>query len=343
MAVRRRSAVSLANAPRLVRVLLALLELHLDLTAVGRLEVVDETVELRAVVPDVEQRHGGVALHAAPVRVDRRRHGSVGPRWTHAVLAGGHHQAGGQARHVPLEGPGQCLVEVAQVEIEVALRRGPQPEVQDVGVTAELDLDPAVRSRRQVRGHDGGCAAVEVPRGQGHALVPQRHQLREPDAVLGRDRLNGVVPAVSARPSLRCRPSGPGPGTAGPPPGARPLSLPGRAALRRVWIPRRVCSRSPFRRSGRWRLSSPLRRRRTWERAGGHRRGVSPELHSVRGGQSRGARSAGRRAGLLPRRSRPPMVPCCHCPREVARDSGLMVVTEELRCLSIAASSPART
>ena len=136
----------------------------------------------------------GVAAHPSPVGVDGRRHRRVGLGGLHRVLPGRHHQAGRQARHVPFERAGQRLVEVAQVEVEVALGRGPQPVVQDVGVAAELDLDPAVRPRGQVRRHDRGGAAVVVPRGQRHALVPQRDQLGQPDVVLGRDGLEGVVP-----------------------------------------------------------------------------------------------------------------------------------------------------
>ena len=175
--------------------LLLLLELHLHLAAVGRFEVVDELVEARALVPDVEQRQRGVVPHAVAVGVDRRRDRGVRLRRLHPVLPRRHHQAGGQAGHVPLEGPGQGLVEVAQVEVEVALRRGPQAEVQDVGVTAELDLNAAVRPGGEVGRHDGGGAAVEVPRREGHALVPEPGELGQPDVVLRQERVDGIVPA----------------------------------------------------------------------------------------------------------------------------------------------------
>ena len=113
----------------------------------------------------------------------------------HPVLPRRHHQAGGQAGHVPLEGPGQGLVEVAQIEVEVALRRGPEAEVQDVGVTAELDLDAAVRPGGEVGRHHRGGAAVEVPRRKGHALVPEPGELGEADVILRQERVHGIVPA----------------------------------------------------------------------------------------------------------------------------------------------------
>ena len=175
--------------------LLALLELDLHLAAVGRFEVVDELVEARALVPDVEERQGGVVPHPVAVGVDRRRHRGVCLGGLHPVLPGGHHQAGGEAGDVPLEGPGQRLVEVTQVEVEVALGRGPEPEVQDVGVTAELDFNAAVGAGGEVGRHDGGRAAVEVPRRDGHALVPERGELGQPDVVLGQERVDGIVAA----------------------------------------------------------------------------------------------------------------------------------------------------
>ena len=208
----RRSVVSFSNAPRLVRVLLVLLELHLHLAAVGGLEVVDELVEACALVPDVEQRQGGVVPHPVAVGVDRRRHGGVRLARLHPVLPRRHHQAGGEAGHVPLEGPGQGLVEVAQVEVEVALRRGPQPEVQDMRVTAELHLDAAVRPGGQVGRHDRRRAAVEVPRRERHALVPERGELGEPDVVLGQERVDGIVAAGPLVPLAQVGPGRQDPG-----------------------------------------------------------------------------------------------------------------------------------
>ncbi len=192
--------------------LLLLLELHLHLAAVGRFEVVDELVEARAFVPDVEKGQGGVVPHPVAIGVDRRRDRGIRLRGLHPVLPRRHHQAGGQAGHVPLEGPGQGLVEVAQVEVEVALGRGPQAEVQDVGVTAELDLDAAVRPGGEVGRHDGGGAAVEVPRRKGHALMPEPGELGEPDVVLRQERVHGIVPAGPFVPVTQVSPGGQYPG-----------------------------------------------------------------------------------------------------------------------------------
>ena len=54
---------------------------------------------------------------------------------------------------VPLERAGQRLVEVAQVERQLPLRRGPQSEVQDVRVAAQLHGQP-------VSGREARSAAI---------------------------------------------------------------------------------------------------------------------------------------------------------------------------------------
>ena len=187
--------VSLAKAPRLGAALLLLLDVDRDQAPVGRLEVPQQVFHVHAVVPDVELGHGGVPAHPALVGIDRHLHRHFGPGGPHPVLTAGHHQAGGEALDVPLEGPAQGLVEVPQVEEQVALGGGPQPEVQDVGVAAQLDDQSAVGLAGQVGGHDGGRPPVVVPRRGGHPLVPQAHQPGHPDGVLGGDGRQRVVGA----------------------------------------------------------------------------------------------------------------------------------------------------
>jgi hypothetical protein len=65
-----------------------------------------------------------------------------------------------------------------------------------MGVTAQLDFDPAVRSGGQIGRHDGGGAPVEVPRRLGHAFVAERSELGQPDFVLGQDPVDWIMPAV---------------------------------------------------------------------------------------------------------------------------------------------------
>ena len=198
---------------------LALLDVHLDPAAVGPLEVVDEARDLGAVVPDVELVHGGVAAHAPAIGVDGRPDRGLGPRRLEPVLVRRDDEAGRQPGHVPLEGPGERLVEVPQVEVEVALGRRPQAEVEDVSIAAELDLQTAVRARGEVGRHDRRGATVVVPRRAGHALVAQRRKLGQADGVLGQHGLERIVATDALVPGAdgragRVRTGGPAPGPA---------------------------------------------------------------------------------------------------------------------------------
>ena len=172
-----------------------LLDVDQQLPTVGRREVLDQTVDVSPVVPEVELRHRRVAGHLVPVGFHCRDHGLIGRGRLEAILPRRHHQAGGESLHVPLKGPGQRLVEVAQVEQEVALWRGPQTKIEDVGVAAELDPQPAVGPGREIGGHHGGRSAVVVPRRGHHASMSDGEQLGDPDGVLGQDRIEGIVPA----------------------------------------------------------------------------------------------------------------------------------------------------
>lgn len=81
-----------------------------------------------------------------------------------SVLTGRDRDAGREPFDVPLEGSGEGLVEVVEVEEERAFRGGVQAEVQQVGVSAELDGEPGVRLGGEVGGHDGGGPAQERER-----------------------------------------------------------------------------------------------------------------------------------------------------------------------------------
>ena len=87
----------------------------------------------------------------------------------------------GEARGEPLDVPfprsGIRLVEIVDVEQELALGRAEQAEVRDVGVAARLDDEARSGRRGQVRGHQVGGAAVERERRREHPPVPDRDEL----------------------------------------------------------------------------------------------------------------------------------------------------------------------
>jgi hypothetical protein len=168
--------------------------------SVGGLEVADQVVDVRAVVPDVEFRHRRVLAHAPGVGLYASGYRGRRPGRLDPALPRGHYQAGGETLDIPLKRAGQGFVEVTQVERQIPLRRGPQAEVKDMGIAAQLHHQPAVRLAAQIAGHDRGGAPVVVPRRDGHALMPEGSQFGHADLVLGQDRFQRVVPAILLAP-----------------------------------------------------------------------------------------------------------------------------------------------
>jgi len=176
-------------------------------------------VDADPVVPDREVAHPGVGLHAQPVL---GRHGRR--RRTHHVgrqvdVVAGEDERRRQAQDIPLEGSGIGLVEVVDVEDDAAIRGREHPEVRQVGITAELRDEAAVRPGGEVAGHHGGAAPVERERRDGHATVPQREQRLHPVGLLGGEHLDGIG-AIGRRRVLRDG----GPGKLAP--GSAPRLLP---------------------------------------------------------------------------------------------------------------------
>ena len=89
-------------------------------------------------------------------------------------------------------GPRQGLVEIVEVEDQVALGRGEHAEVAQVGVPAGLDVQSGAGRGGQVRGHDEGRAPVEGERGHQHPAVPDGHQLLHPRHGLALEELHRI-------------------------------------------------------------------------------------------------------------------------------------------------------
>ena len=115
-------------------------------------------------------------------------------------LRAGDLEAGRQALEVPLEGPGQRLVEVVDVEDQVPLRRGEAPEVGQVRVSAQLDIEPGAVHVSQIGGHHRGRA-----RGRRRRRTPPSGRSGS-----GPDRESGWWPGGRGSPGGRCgRPGAP--------------------------------------------------------------------------------------------------------------------------------------
>ena len=123
--------------------------------------------------------HGRVAGHPLAIGAHRAVDHVPGVVAGHPDLAAGDHEARRETLEVELERPGQGLVEVVDVEEQVALRRCEQPEVRQVRVAAELDGDAGPRSRREVRCHRQCRAAIERERRDRHPAIADRHEVRQ--------------------------------------------------------------------------------------------------------------------------------------------------------------------
>ncbi len=161
----------------------------------------ENAVEIDAVVPDVEGAHRSVVDHPFTVgahRVRRRlRRLAVGQ----TEMLGGDDDAGGQPLDVPLPRRRQGLVEIVDVEEDVALRRGEPAEIHQVSVAAGLDAKPGRRGRRQVGRHHRGRAAIEGERRLRHAPEADRDQLRN-SAIVGLvQKLDRVAPVLVRLPA----------------------------------------------------------------------------------------------------------------------------------------------
>src|SRR5687768_18142765 len=95
-----------------------------------------------------------------------------------SLLASEDDRAGGEPLDLPLPGPDVGLVEIVEVENERSLGGSVAAEVGDMGVAAELDMNPGRRRLGQVVRHDDGRAAQEGERRGGHPAVAQRDEVR---------------------------------------------------------------------------------------------------------------------------------------------------------------------
>ena len=66
------------------------------------------------------------------------------------------------------------LIEIVQVEDQLAVRRGERAQVLHVRIAAQLSVEAGVGQSRQVGCHDGDCASKESERRQAHASVFDR-------------------------------------------------------------------------------------------------------------------------------------------------------------------------
>ncbi len=112
-------------------------------------------------VPDREVPLGGETVHRLLVAASSR-HGDLAAL-SHRQPVGppGHDEARREALDVPLPRPRAGLVEVVDVEEQVAFRGGEHAEVRQVGVAAQLRVEAGVGVGGEVGGHHRRASAEE--------------------------------------------------------------------------------------------------------------------------------------------------------------------------------------
>ncbi len=143
-----------------------------------RRQLREDVVDVDARVPEVERWHRGERGHRLAVRPADGEVDRAPPALGEAAVAAGDREAGDEPLEVPFERPRQRLVEVVRVEHEAPVRGRIDPEVREMRIAAELDVEPRPRRSREIGGHQVGRPAVERERRDQHAPVPDRHQLR---------------------------------------------------------------------------------------------------------------------------------------------------------------------
>ena len=123
-----------------------------------------------------------------------------------------------QSLDVPFPRRRQCLVEVIDVEDDVAFRRCKATEVHQMAVAACLHPDADVGRSGEVGGHHPGGATVEGKRRLEHPAVADRHKVRQPAGIRRTQQIyrirarlaflpGGMLGArelVAQRPARRC-------------------------------------------------------------------------------------------------------------------------------------------
>ncbi len=114
------------------------------------------------------------------------------------------------------QGGWKRLVEVVDVEDDVALRRGEAPEVREMAIPAGLDSEPGDGRDGEIGGHDAGGPAVEGERRLQHAAVANWDEFRHAALVACAKDFDGIgAPGSTLPTAVLCARNGVAQGFAG--------------------------------------------------------------------------------------------------------------------------------
>ena len=151
-----------------------------------------EPVHVEPVVGPHQQRLIRQERHLVAVRRHTRHNGGRAVLLRGGVLPAGDPDARDESAQVPLPGARVRLVEVVQVDDQLALGRGVEAEVAQVRVPADDRRNPGRRQRRHVVGHHDRRAAQEPVWRAHHPSDPDRDQVRQPTLVRDPNQRNRI-------------------------------------------------------------------------------------------------------------------------------------------------------
>ncbi|HEY1539894.1 MAG TPA: hypothetical protein VGF63_10890 [Solirubrobacteraceae bacterium] len=159
------------------RLLQAALELPRSFDVDARGEQARDRVHVEARVPHLEVALSGERAHRLAVGGRRLTDGVRDLLGGELAVATGDAHARREPLDVPLPRSRERLVEVVDVEEELAFGRGERAEVRQVRVSAQLHAQARGRRRGEVGGHDRCRPPVEGERRDEHAPIAQREEL----------------------------------------------------------------------------------------------------------------------------------------------------------------------
>src|SRR5271157_3594774 len=151
-------------------------------------------VGIGASIPLLEDRHTGKPLHRITIAADHFPY-LIGAFFFRKPFFGpGDIKADRKALDIPLEGRGQCLVKIIDVEYNVAFGGGEEPKVQEMAVTTCLGMNAGIWKKRKVMGHDIGRSPEIGELAFHHPVMTDRYELFHPTFVRSYEDIERVPP-----------------------------------------------------------------------------------------------------------------------------------------------------
>ena len=137
------------------------------------------------------------------IRSRAPQHGILASGFGQAILATGHPDARRESPKVPLPRSWVRFVEVVEIEDQIAFRRGVEPEISQVRITADHGLDAGSWQGRKILGHERGRTTQEGIRGRHHAADPDRDQELHTIRMSFLHEIDGIRSVFSGRPAAQ--------------------------------------------------------------------------------------------------------------------------------------------